>query len=212
MPTKPLIAIAGCVAHRYMHQVYRETCLKDCPMDYRFFAGRGFTDPLPDEVVLDVEDDFVHLIRKIMGMAEWTLAHSYSHMLRCDNDTYVCVPRLLRSGFEKYSVVNGYGGAGMWLDRLALQKLLALRDSPVLQEWEQRGAGAYDDHFISQNIGISHEDSEHYVGNRFDCGPTPLNEVITFHNDQGNSLRFDAQGNPNGGRMRTIYALAKGIQ
>ena len=210
---KPIIGILSCARERYMHQVLRDTWLK-WPVDYRFFVGRGFKDPNLDVVVLNVEDDFEHLLDKVTAMGEWTLRHDWDRLFRVDNDTYVCVPRLLKAlkDYEPYHVVNGYGGGGIWLDRWAMGKLIAADKT----EWVQNGGGGYDDHFIAQRVALDHSDHRRYVGHGWHVGPTRFNETITFHRDQWNSLRFgqgqsDIVRKPDGGRMRIAHFFAKEI-
>lgn len=146
MGTRLLIAIPTC--HSYQgnpnttnrteeerRAACRETWLKDCPVDYRLFYGRGpHGEYLPDEVRLDCWDDYDHLSDKMREMCRWALRHDYTHLFRVDTDAYVYVDRLLKSGFEEHEY-TGYtidypkhlesarycSGAGWVMNRRAME-------------------------------------------------------------------------------------------
>lgn len=118
---KVLIAIGTCSGQRSTHQQIRETWLKDCPVDYRFFCGHFTTHPDPseqrpieqDEVFLDVPDGLGNLLWKIDVLThEWALERGYDFIFHCHNDTYVHIPRLLASGFENYDWSGNPWGRG----------------------------------------------------------------------------------------------------
>jgi len=225
---KILIGILGCKRERFMNQVIRETWLELLPfvqhryphdqIEYRFFLGRGNEDPQPDEVILDADDSAHGLTEKVQTMFNWSLDRNVDYLYRCDNDTYVCLPRLLRSDFARYNVMNRYGGCGIWLSQKAMSHL-------VMCPLQDRGL--IDDHWITDNYGLDFQDERYAT--MFGDGPTLHNDSITLHHDQWNSLRYDdatakaliARHNagqhdsplpePSGDRMRAAHFFAKEI-
>lgn len=112
----------------------RETWLKDCPVDYKFFYGAGHVPTADDEVTLDVADGYDNLSNKFRAICKWALDNSYDFLFRVDTDAYVYADRLLKSGFEKHDY-SGFtldypghlaharyaSGAGWTLSRKAMQ-------------------------------------------------------------------------------------------
>ena len=90
----------------------RETWVKDLAkckchhqtvVDARFFYGRGATrPPLPDEVFLDVGDDYKNLPYKTRAMCGWSGEHHYDFTFKTDDDTFIWADRLMLSGFENF--------------------------------------------------------------------------------------------------------------
>jgi hypothetical protein len=194
-----------------MNQVIRETWLAGTTVDYKFAMGR-VQNPAADELSLDVEDGRDGLTHKTQGMMGYALLHGYDFLFRCDNDTYVVVDRLLASGFETREVTNGYGGTGIWLRADAMRELLAYGQpvfSPNSGVWETWDTwGMYDDKWITATRlqlgkGYPYIDERYSFGR--DQGPLPRNDVITYHQDQGFSLRI-------GDRMREVHSRFKGKQ
>ena len=165
--TKAIICIASWVggALRGENQALRETWLKDCGVDYKFFIGDGtptgedetamlasFSDSrpeyldkaistvqpiptyhlLPDEVLLHVPDDYLHLAYKVRGEFRWAIEHGYEHIFSIGADIYVDVQRLMRSGFEQYDYTGKLanttpdcaGGGGYWISRSAAERVI----------------------------------------------------------------------------------------
>jgi hypothetical protein len=126
----------------------RETWLRDikpfsASLSYRFFYGAPVrSDGHPDEVFLDVPDDYEHLSRKVQAICKYALDRGYDYLYKCDDDTAVFVDRLMRSGFEncdqmgfsdcrhKRRGCSCYirGGPGYWLSRRAMQLVV---DAPA---------------------------------------------------------------------------------
>jgi hypothetical protein len=106
--------------------------------------------PKDDEVVLQVPDDYFHLVFKVRKMHQWALDHGFEYVYKCDVDTYVDLERLMRSGFEQHDFTGWQsspqhpvvaGGGGYWLSRRALQVSAA---API-QVWAE-------DHWISNSL------------------------------------------------------------
>ena len=128
---KPLIIIPSCARDRAT-ETHQRKLLHGC--EYRFFLGAGNSNPESDEVILPVRDDYWALPQKIRQALRWTLEQDeeYSHIFKCDRDTYVHVDRLLDHWTEiaikqlDYVGLVGSpgdccgGGAGYWLSRRAI--------------------------------------------------------------------------------------------
>ena len=126
---KPLIAVITCHRNAPAVHAQRMTWAKsERGVDIKFFYGRGSERlPLPDEVFLDVPDNYVSLPYKVQECVRWALAHGYTGLFKCDDDTYV-VPERVLSELSTLSYVGSYqpagymhGGAGYWLDRVSMQ-------------------------------------------------------------------------------------------
>lgn len=123
----PVILILSCNAFRTSghNQAIRETWLAGQNVPYKFVLGRECTDPADDELIVNEKDNFENLIWKSRAAQRWSNDRGYSHLFLCCSDTYVIVPRLLASGFEKHDcsgcLVNDYpgGGCGYWLSARA---------------------------------------------------------------------------------------------
>jgi hypothetical protein len=172
---KILIAILSCKKDQVWHQQARETWLVNCPVDYKFFLGKlAFA---YDEVELDAPDSSRHLYKKTQRMIQYAFENEYDFLFKCDIDTYVHVPRLLKSGFEKheFSGYNGaYGGSGYWLSRQAMKVLL---ESPSLDWCPTEDGWVY--HSLG-NRGIRPFQDKRYHSLTSE-GPAPENDLITSH-------------------------------
>lgn len=169
-PPKVLIAIPACFRYEYGSHAcgiqretdgriaaQRETWLKDVKsfpnVDARYFYGNPnfgkFADgglvPGSDEVFLNVPDDYEHLPEKMKEIYRWALDHGYDYVYKCDDDTFVYVDRLMRSGFDEVdqmgfsNCTHGLnscpycyitGGAGYTLSRKAMELILAAPPLP----------------------------------------------------------------------------------
>ena len=207
---KPLIAIQSCHADRSLAQVQRETWLagiEKFPIDYRFFLGRPIdSELLPDEIALDCPDDYYSLPFKTQATLKWALEHAYTHIYKCDTDTYVDVGRLLASGFEQHSYTGyfakGYihGGPGYWTDAKAAQLIVAATPTGWAEDvfvWS----------ILRDTDAVPYCPDERYHMED-SVGPRPDNDVISLHvltrNDRVNNAANLAQLKPV--RMREAHA------
>lgn len=74
-------------------------------VDLRFFYGKPPDKTVrlkPDEISLDVPDDYHNLPFKMQAIYKWALQHGYEYIVKADDDTFLYIDRLLRSGFESY--------------------------------------------------------------------------------------------------------------
>ena len=109
-------------------------------VDAKFFYGIApmgmVRKPLPDEVFLNIPDDYEHLPLKMHAIYKWALQHGYDYVFKADDDGYLYVDRLMRVEFEKWdqmgfsNCAHGLaqscgcyvtGGAGYFLSKRALQ-------------------------------------------------------------------------------------------
>ena len=143
---KPIILITSCERDRSngRNAAVRETWIRTWGhlVEHRFILGSGCENPQDDEIIFNNVDDGYHGVdRKQREACRWALANGYDYAFQCDADTYVVVPRLLASGFEKHDYI-GYtisrpehlepyyagGGCGYWLSARALQVLADASD------------------------------------------------------------------------------------
>lgn len=92
---KPLIAIVTCHKFESRANAQRATWLQTCGYDYKFFLGKSDREPLPDEVFLDVPDDYNSLPFKVRAICKWAVEHGYDVLLKVDDDAYVFTERLI---------------------------------------------------------------------------------------------------------------------
>lgn len=196
-----LIAIVSCARDREAHETIRQTWAKDCPVDYKFFVGRDCEVSRMDEIPLDVPDDWDGLPRKTQAVCRWAVEHDYDFLFKCDTDSYISIPRLLDSGFEKYhysgccgEVENNYpdacfpaNGGGYWLSRRSFEYLaenMNLGLGKNCEDWcvflsLMKGAGIF----------VHHD--PRYMANRPEPGngPASSNDYIILHDNGIYSLR-----------------------
>jgi hypothetical protein len=116
--------------------------------DYKFYYDQEHDHPLlADELKFDVPRGKYNTSYKTHAMAKWALEHGYEHVFFVPVDCYVCVPRLLVSGFQTrdYTGYHAYdephigGGSGYWLSR---RSLLAVAKYGPSADYEDRWVGA----------------------------------------------------------------------
>jgi hypothetical protein len=104
---------------------------------HKLFYGQGLQRlPLADEVLLDVADDYTNLPHKMRAIWNWGVENKFDFIYKCDDDTFVYVDRMLKSGFERYDYF-GFGdekdykgqyisgGSGYWLSSKAAKLVVA---------------------------------------------------------------------------------------
>jgi hypothetical protein len=140
---KALIAISTCErdANNGFNEAIRKTWINDLHavegLDYRLFYGRCQKRLLPDEVWLDIPDDYFGLPYKTRESLRWALDHGYDYIFRAFTDTCIHPLRLKTCGFPQHDYFGcfpggvgdgpneqgwyGYasGGPGYWLSRRA---------------------------------------------------------------------------------------------
>lgn len=132
---KILIAVHSCHDQRHLNDNIRDTWMKNADgVDVRFFIGAPVLDNTSDEIFLNIPDTYAELWQKTLECIKWAYIKEYDYLFKCDNDTYVHVPRLLASEFEKYDYIgNAFthlewkapaGGAGYWLSKKAMKTII----------------------------------------------------------------------------------------
>ncbi len=115
-------------------------------VDYKIFYGSpsplGFS-AKPDEVLLEVPDDYGHLPEKTIAICQYALEHGYDYLFKCDDDTLVYVDRLVwelmsnrfvdYGGFRHAHVCGG--GPGYWLSRKAFS--IVAEKGHLLNDWAE---------------------------------------------------------------------------
>ncbi len=133
---KLLLAVTAChlPGDRAKVQAQRDTWVKDVEgMDVRFFLGKGGSEIVQDEVMLDCGDGYADLPEKVRLMCKWALDHGYDYIFKCDSDTYVQPQRLLKAlpvGHDYCGRLRGPSGTwkspyasgfGYWLSAKAMK-------------------------------------------------------------------------------------------
>lgn len=129
--------------------IIRETWWNDVPstVEKKFFYGMPPTpalerEPLADEVFLPVKDGYAFLPHKTRALCIWALRNGYAPIFKGDDDTFLFVERLLKSGFEKWPWIGRFnggefvaGGPGYWLDKSAMEVIAA--STPQKGDWAE---------------------------------------------------------------------------
>jgi hypothetical protein len=92
--TALLLAIVTCEARKEWANAQRDTWVKDCRHDVRFFLARQPRDPLADEVFVDSGDGYEALAAKVREVSRYAHAAGYQTLLKLDDDT-ICWPTRL---------------------------------------------------------------------------------------------------------------------
>ena len=193
---KPVILIISCrrdEANGY-NAAIRKTWAgtwKDL-IDYRFVIAKSVAEPWEpkheDILMVNTLDGYNDLSRKVYEAVRWAKEQGYTHAFKCDTDTYVHVPRLLASNFDRAPYIgnadSGYciGGAGYWLNPNAIQKFVGsmyyqyngcedINVSMALQQPPNSIRWTYDNRYFLW----------HTVVKELQVGPLPTNDYVTTH-------------------------------
>jgi len=135
---QPRILIGVCSCHRYgeRRHAVRATWLRTLSPGTSavFFVGAGESSDHSELVTLPVTDDYAHLSTKVHSFYRYALEHHcFDYIFKCDDDTYVCVDRLVhlpRDGVDFLGSEqldhSGYasGGAGYLMSRRMVEQLV----------------------------------------------------------------------------------------
>lgn len=219
-----LIAILSCAKDRPLEDAHRESCMGDL-CDYRYFLG-GYPAPpryatARDEVWFEkVGDDYASLPFKTQEICRYALGLGYDYIFKADVNTYIHVPRLLRTNYWKHDYIGFYrgnheipggyasGGSGYWLSRRAME-IVANTEMQLDYIDGERGYVRGEDLQVGRALfanGIVCHWSEAYRLD--DQYPAPWNSIITNH---------DVRNPNNGPQMRKMHeqvlvAFEKGRQ
>jgi hypothetical protein len=137
-----IIAICSCHKNVAKRNAIRESWASELPPNVtaRFFVGNG-PDSCAEEdtLCLEAPDEYDGLPAKVMAFFRHALDHvKFDYLFKCDDDTFVAVPRLLELLEESPCLVGNYrlltdgfasGGAGYLLGRRWVEAVL--RDSSI---------------------------------------------------------------------------------
>lgn len=184
---KIVLGIMSCLRDRSSQQIDRETWLQNCPVDYKFFLGSPefnfittpdrISSPAPDELIFPTPDDMRGGWLKVQAFIQWAISQDYDYLFKCDVDTYVSIPRLLRSGFEQHDYVGPYGGTGYWLSRRAMGILSRA------EYIEGRGEDGWVETSLNRADIQPFRDARY--GGLGEQGPRPDNNIIAVHHHDG---------------------------
>jgi len=136
-----------------------------------------------DELWLPCPDDYASLPQKTRGFCQWALANAeFEYLFKCDDDTYVCLDRLLQvppgldyCGWKLGKRNYASGGAGYLLSRRAAG--IVARDVVEKSGPEDRLVGQ---HLHRAGIALVH-DSRFRPWRKLSHTPRPDNDLITGH-------------------------------
>jgi hypothetical protein len=127
----------------------QETWLQNSPVDYRFVFGRTTDILSPDEISLDCDDGYYYLQQKVQAVMRHAYNLGYDFVIRCDDDTYIDLPQLLKTDFAKHDYsgykMSGSPGAGFAHGGCYVVSRKAMRvifeTVPRLDEYEDQWVG-----------------------------------------------------------------------
>lgn len=211
---KLLIALLCCHVRTDWSNAQRQTWVQDIRnADYKVFYGHGYHELLPDEIQLDVPDDYNSLAVKTHGILQWAMARDYEYVFKCSDDAYVFPDRLNQledsdyvggksvgidgdTLFEYQGLKWGCGDA-YWLSKKAIQ-ILASHPIPYGQADEPWVA----DTLRNQNIFVT-------IDNRIGCyGNIIEKSEYNFHNvSLPNETAIIASYEYNPVQMREVHKM-----
>jgi hypothetical protein len=184
----PIILIHATPADesRGLVQAIRETWVAEWGhlIPHRFIYDRTYVGPAQkDEWTFDVDPGYWVMMRKTQAACALAAVQGYSHAFIICSDTYVVVPRLLESGYEKHSYVghragegHAGGGCGYWLDGRAMRAVIEAR---TFNDYEDRWVGT-----VLKEAGIECFHDPRYWG----AVHPYLDGIITVHLHQGDGM------------------------
>ena len=143
----------------------------------------------PREWVFAVPDDYNGVVYKFNTARRLAIFEEYTHVFHACIDTWINVPRLLASGFEKHDYTgyrcdegHGSGGMGYWCSAKALRVIL---NEPVVP-------GAYEDLWVGHTL--ARNDIPLYEDRRYSSPANPNRPLdeITLHLSRGTG-NYDPQ-------------------
>jgi hypothetical protein len=203
---KPLIAVHACHAYADNRQAIRDTWFAKWGhlVDIRFFIGNPATPEESEVVYLDCPDTFEALGLRTWGLARWAKENGYTHVFKCDDDTYIHIPRLLASGFEKWeyfgSRCHGHcmsyaqGGAGYWLSGRALDIVANAKQDYWMKASTHNGFEDLGVGLLLTNSGIGVKDDPRFFNGTTLKWGFPVeggkNNIITSHKCLASHMRL----------------------
>lgn len=174
-----------------VNDVNRETWLREWSVPYKFVLGTGCTRTgLDDELHVAEHDTYQYMPYKHRAGFRWALAEGYDYAFQTCTDTYVAVPRLLTSEFDRADYVGrrliaeryASGGAGFWVSRKAMEKL---SNYPIRGGYGDKWVG-----YVMETSGTKLlHDARYWPGSSEPFDPKLWDqELITLHLGRGTNL------------------------
>jgi hypothetical protein len=163
------LAIKSCHKYAERRKALYDTWLKDVDTDFFFLLGAAPNgapdcDGIPDALYSSAvtSDAFADIAPKILLAVEYALEDNVANLCVCDDDSYICWPRMKDSGFEKFDYlgfVRNYGhvpymqGSCYCLSERAMEEIV--RRSSIMR------CGIPDDvavgHCLNRAVPYTHE-------------------------------------------------------
>jgi|GEM_PF-1850349 len=202
-----LIAVLTCHRFRSRADVLRRTWVKDLTgADIAFFLGRNEGDPQPDEVWLDVPDDYLSLRKKTQMAFAWSVEQGYDRILKMDDDVYL-IPQRLLSTVTRHDYVGRVRGASRQNDAPRIYGDLEKAFCSGFSYWVSRKAAS----IIAAAPDNGDWAEDRFAGNALaDKGifPVATDEFLLWPPLQGH---FCTVPNPHCDFCRQVYANASVI-
>jgi hypothetical protein len=155
--------------------------------DYRYFIGEPQTIIDEDVITLPVPDSYANLTLKTLGIVSYAYDAGYTHVFKCDDDTFIVPDRLVvpDCDYTGHCRVNPphndgidycHGGRGYWLSRKAMKAIL---DAPV----SLFSSGKIEDGAVAKAlklVGITPVHDDRYTAEPH-AFPTRSNDAISCH-------------------------------
>jgi hypothetical protein len=191
--TKNLIAIMTCWRNQEAADAIRATWAKNSPVEVRFILGQSKLrrrQPLPDELLFNVPDDYNGLVHKVKALITWAHEHGYDHILKVDDDCNFR-PERIRFNADHAGhwapptpLISGsgpncptgfiHGGSGYILSRRSMGVLAASPITSISEDWWVTDT-------LNRNGIRSQDRSSHIFQRRIYKDPFPV--LPTKYND-----------------------------
>ena len=190
---KVAVAIKSCHKNHVRRTAQLATWIPQLECDFFFLIGN----PTPanggpvisDALSCDVPDAFDSIAPKVYCACKYALETDVRNLLICDDDTYVCASRLLKSGYARYQYVgfvrpygdiaNGHvpymQGSAFWLGEKAMEHIVTSNEMrPKIIDDGAVGRA------LCGKVPYVH-DARYWPGPGCEKVPTPQNDLITTH-------------------------------
>ena len=184
---KPIILVMSCARDRAngRQQAAEETWMRSWGwiVPHRFVLGRDCAGiGLPWELIVPAPDDYNGVVDKFQMARGWALTGGYTHIFHACIDTWINVPKLMVSDFEKHDYTgyrcdegHGSGGMGYWLSAKAARAVMVAQAPP----------GVYEDLWVGavlRDAGIPLFEDRRYSS---PANPNRPPDEITLHLSRG---------------------------
>lgn len=151
-----------------------------------------------DMVVLDVPDGYNELPAKVMAFFRYALDHyDFEWLFKCDDDTYLDLTRLASVADSDYDLIGDAlvvirqspsGGAGYFLKRSMVERLVAQKDFPptgpedlLVGEWVSKLGGKLKSTSALYMNNVYYPDAGNEMATAHWCSPKILHTIYEFN-------------------------------